>query len=297
MPRKPRVHFSGALYHVIVRGNNAEAIFALEDEKKKYLNTLKRYKDKFEFKLYAYAIMDNHAHLLIEVSYVPLSKIMQGIQQVYTQFYNRKHKRIGHVFHQRYKAILCDKDSYLLQLIRYIHQNPVKANLSETVNWTWTSHREYVGKPFLIDSDFILRLFDLNKDKAIRAYQRFVGDEEGEIQTDKCGALEVSYVIDPKRPPLENMPWVSLDDLLQKIIYITGQPVHYLSRRQSIVKARKAFVLLALKYCRVTQKEIADKIGVSPSYITEVINLSVDAKEDLNIQYLDEKVISEFSEA
>ena len=89
MARKPRVHYEGALYHVITRGNNKEKIFGEENEKEEYLRIIKKYKDRYGFKLYAYCIMDNHAHLLIEVGNIPLSKIMQGIQQVYTQRYNR----------------------------------------------------------------------------------------------------------------------------------------------------------------------------------------------------------------
>jgi putative transposase len=130
MARKPRIYYPGALYHVIVKGNNGEDVFKEESHKNKYLDIIASYKTMMGFILYAYCIMDNHAHLLIEVRDIPLSKIMQRIQQVYTQWFNHKYKRTGHVFQQRYKALLCDKDSYLLQLVRYIHNNPVKADLT-----------------------------------------------------------------------------------------------------------------------------------------------------------------------
>ncbi len=106
MPRKPRVYYDGALYHVMVRGNNGEKVFESEKEKQEYTNIIKGYKDRYHFKIYAYCIMDNHAHLLIEVGKIPLSKIMQGIQQVFTQRYNKRHSRTGHIFQQRYKSIL-----------------------------------------------------------------------------------------------------------------------------------------------------------------------------------------------
>ena len=96
--------------------------------KNKYLDILATYKEKIGFLLYAYCIMDKHVHPLVEVKDTPLSQIMQRIQQVYTQWFNRKYNRTGHVFQQRYKALLCDKDNYFLQLIRYIHNNPVRAN-------------------------------------------------------------------------------------------------------------------------------------------------------------------------
>lgn len=91
--------------------------------------------ERYDFKLYAYCIMDNHVHMLIEVKDVPLSLIMQGIQQSYTQRYNIKYMRGGHVFQQRYKGILCDKEGYLLQLIIYIHNNPVKAGFESQINY------------------------------------------------------------------------------------------------------------------------------------------------------------------
>ena len=104
-----------------------------------------KYIDKYNGKLYPYVIMDNHCHLLIEVSKTPLAKIMQLIQQTYTSWYNRNYKRSGHVFEQRYKSIICDKDSYLLSLIRYIHQNPVRAKTAD-INYKYSSHKEYILK-------------------------------------------------------------------------------------------------------------------------------------------------------
>lgn len=89
MPRKPRVEFPGALYHVMCRGNNGESIFSRESDKSLYFALVKKYKKRFDFRLYAYCIMDNHAHLLVETGEVPLSKIMQGIQQSYTQSFNK----------------------------------------------------------------------------------------------------------------------------------------------------------------------------------------------------------------
>ena len=104
MPRKPRVHYPGALYHVICRGNNKEWVFKQELEKKEYLSLIENYKKRYGFSLYAWVIMSNHAHLLIEVGEKPLWKIMQGIQQSYTTWYNRTNRHSGHVFEQRYRV-------------------------------------------------------------------------------------------------------------------------------------------------------------------------------------------------
>jgi len=125
MARKPRIHYQDAFYHVIVRGNNRAYIFKSKDNKEEYKKIVSKYKKRYRFKLYAYCIMDNHAHLLIEVANIPLSKIMQGIQQIFTQYYNRRNRSTGQVFGQRYKSHLCDRDEYLLPLIIKLGTHPI----------------------------------------------------------------------------------------------------------------------------------------------------------------------------
>src|SRR5262245_61655407 len=125
MARKPRLHAPGVLYHVIVRGNHRQKTFVALDDYQYYLEKMTQYRRKFDVTLFAYCLMPNHVHLLLECSQTPLGKFMQGLQQSYTQYYNRRYKKSGHLFQGRYKAIICDKDSYLLELVRYIHLNPV----------------------------------------------------------------------------------------------------------------------------------------------------------------------------
>ena len=113
------------------------------DAKKLYLEKVVKYVGKYNAKLYAYVIMDNHAHLLMEVTNETLAKIMQLIQQTFIiQHYNRIHNRIGLLFEQRYKAIIYDKDAYLLALIKYIYHNPKRAGISD-INYQWSSYQEY----------------------------------------------------------------------------------------------------------------------------------------------------------
>ena len=130
MARKPRVHFTGALYHVMSRGNQGQAIFKSDQDRQRYLDFLKDGQKRFGYRLYAYVLMGNHVHHLIEIGQTPLSKVMQNILFRYTRYWNRRYKKTGHLFQGRYKAILCDKDSYLLELIRYLHLNPVNSGNS-----------------------------------------------------------------------------------------------------------------------------------------------------------------------
>jgi len=181
--RKPRIHFPGAFYHVIARGNRREKIFRDEKDYQLYLNFLSEYEDRYDFSLYAYTLMPNHVHLLIEVGEVPLSRIMQNLQFRYTRNFNIKYKNYGHLFQGRYKAILCEKDSYLLELSAYIHLNAVRAGLVEDpINYRWCSYRSYLReeKDNLVERDFILAQFSNKKKVAIKEYERFVKGHIGQ---------------------------------------------------------------------------------------------------------------------
>jgi REP element-mobilizing transposase RayT len=129
MARFPRIQFPGAFYHVIGRGNQRQEIFLDEKDKQAFLERIQRYKEETEFVLYAYVLMPNHFYLLMGAVDVPLSKIMQLTNLTYTQYFNRKYNEVGPVFQGRYKAVLCERDEYLLNLVRYIYPNPVRAGL------------------------------------------------------------------------------------------------------------------------------------------------------------------------
>lgn len=180
MARRPRIHFPGALYHVISRGNQRQDLFLDEEDLKTYLAYLSEYKLRYPFRLYAYALMRNHFHLLLEVETVPLSKIMQFLLFRYTRYFNNRYRKEGHLFQGRYKAILCDKDAYLLELVRYIHLNPVRAKIvGSPEKYLWTSHLSYLGKlkGGLVDVDFLLGQFGESRYSARRGYAQFVSED------------------------------------------------------------------------------------------------------------------------
>ena len=180
MARKPRIEFKGAFYHVITRGNQRQKVFKDKDDLLKYLEILSNYKIRYKYFLYAYMLMNNHVHLLIETQGIPLSKILQGINQSYTTYFNRKYKTVGHLFQGRYKAILCDRDEYLLSLVKYIHLNPVRARIVKTPDdYQWSSHHRYVKKTDgvnIVDTDQVLRMFSEGKQRARKLYSAFMSD-------------------------------------------------------------------------------------------------------------------------
>jgi len=279
--RKQRIHYSGALYHVIARGNNGEYVLKEDEDKKKYIETIKKYKERFKFSIYAYCIMDNHIHLLIEVSDTPLSKIMQGIQQVYTQDYNRKNKRTGHVFQQRYKAIVCNKDGYLLHLTKYIHKNPVEANKTKDVNYEWSSYREYMrGKNDLIDVNFVLKILSNNKTKAIEEYKKYVNDEMDDIEQCEYEVKEA------QTGNIDREEKIELDALITEILEqekISLEEIKARTRQQRISDIRKIIILLAIKHCKTTSTELAKKLNLQVSMVSKI-----KAGETMKTKYMEE---------
>ncbi len=183
MPRKPRIEFKGAFYHVITRGNQRQKIFKDTSDYQKFIQFLTIYKNRYHYSLYAYVLMSNHIHLLIETRETPLSKILQGINQSYTMHYNKTYRTVGHLFQGRYKAILCDRDAYLLALLRYIHYNPVRARITEKPGeYPWSSHQAYLGKsnPYsLVDTTPVLKMFSENGARARKHYREFIN--EGDV--------------------------------------------------------------------------------------------------------------------
>src|SRR6266571_8366879 len=126
MARPLRIEYEGAHYHVTSRGNERKAIFRDDTDREKFLELIGRAVEQFDIRVHAYVLMDNHYHLLIETPKAGLNRALRYLNGVYTQAFNRRHKRVGHLFQGRYKAILVEKDSYLLELSRYIHLNPVR---------------------------------------------------------------------------------------------------------------------------------------------------------------------------
>ena len=177
----PRVCFDGALYHVTARGDNRESIFVDGEDYQRYLLLLRRNKERFRFKLHAYALMPNHVHLILEpAAETTVSRIMQCVTIAYTRFFNRRHNRVGHVFQGRFHSRLIDRDSYLLVASRYVHRNPVKAKLARApAEWPWSSYRAYLDRsqdPLkLTDAADVLCLVDPNHiEQQVASYREFV---------------------------------------------------------------------------------------------------------------------------
>ena len=172
------------MYHVTSRGDGREDIYRDDTDRELFLEVLSDTVDRFNWLIHAYCLMGNHYHLLIETPDSNLSKGMRQLNGVYTQRYNRKHKRVGHVFQGRYKAIIVQKESYLLELARYIVLNPVRAEMVRTArDWPWSSYRataEMVAGPAWLTTEPILSAFGPRRTPAMAAYRTFVAAGKGQ---------------------------------------------------------------------------------------------------------------------
>ena len=174
MARKPRLELEGGLYHVITRGNDRQDIFHSSEDHRKFLSLLAAQKQLTSFFLYAYCLMTNHVHLLIERQAETVGKIMQRVLTGYSQYYNRKYKHVGHVFQGRHKSILCQSEVYLAELVRYIHLNPVRAKMVAVAeDYPYSSQRAYLNREpnGIVDVDPVLRHFGPVKADRSRAFQ------------------------------------------------------------------------------------------------------------------------------
>ena len=181
MSRPLRIEFPGAIYHVTSRGNARKKIFLNDIDRKTFLDTLCWVAERFGWLCHAYCLMDNHYHLLIETPKPNLSLGMRQLNGVYTQRFNRLHKRVGHLFQGRFKAILVERDNYLLELCRYIVLNPVRAHMVISVDqYPWSSYLATVGEipiPAGLTIDWLLSQFAKTRVVARKRYKAFV--EEG----------------------------------------------------------------------------------------------------------------------
>ena len=283
MARPPRIEYPGALYHVLARGNQRREIFHDDADRTTYLAKLAAYKHRHGFALYAYVLMTNHVHLLIETRDVGLGKIVQGIHQSYTQYYNRRHQTVGHVFQGRYKAFVCARESYLLELVRYIHLNPVRAKLvADPVDYRWSSHRSYLGLEAGagVDVQPVLAQFADQPSEARQRYLEFVGAaHEGtprpEYYQRVLGDETFKEDVERRRTPgLERSPSRARTPqaLLDLVAQSAGLPRARIlgpERSSAVVRARRLFVQ-ACQHAAIPGKDVATFLGRDAGLISRM---------------------------
>ena len=228
MPRKPRLHVTGGLYHVTLRGNNGNDLFK-DGSDRLYLNELVENALREEqARIHSFCWMTNHLHLAIQVSGKPLGRVVHGFATKYSRYFNAKYTRSGHLFENRYYANLVDVDEYLLELVRYIHRNPVKAGLvANPGSYLWSSHRFYVGRRPLdwLSTMLVLSLFHCDVNRAKFKMESFVSQG---ISDDHAEELFSGSASDRQRLQTTNpefdlemagksLPRISLEEIVKSV--------------------------------------------------------------------------------
>jgi len=296
MARKPRIEFEGGFYHVITRGNQRQKIFLEEKEFLKYLEFLGDYKDRYGFWVYAYVLMGTHVHLLIETGQVPLSKILQGINQRFTMYFNWRHGTVGHLFQGRYKAILCDKDAYLLGLVKYLHYNPVRAGMvRQPEEYRWSSHREYIGlnKDGLVDTGLVMGMFSKDLKRGRRLYLEYMREDEKDSKEDFYRTVDQRVLGDEEfvervRGRVKNgilagkrRHGVTLGEIARGIGEVLGVRLGELKAKgkdSRVMEGRKLFSLAGREY-GYKGEEIAAYLSKDPASVTGYLRRGKDLRQ------------------
>ncbi|OIJ16383.1 transposase [Anaerobacillus alkalilacustris] len=255
MPRRAREKSRSGIYHIMWRGANGQEIFHDKEDCLKFLDIFRKYKQRAEMKVYAWCLMNNHIHLLLKEGNESISVTMKRIAVSFVAYYNWKYKTTGHLFQDRFKSENVETDQYLLTVVRYIHQNPVKAGIAKRVDqWMWSSCRGYYdhsssSSQDFVDCDFILNRFSADLTTAIVKFKAF----NERVNQDQC--LEV----DVKRK-------ITDDDARQLIKELLG--TIEITQVKSLPKIERNKILRKVKRINgLSQRQAARILGISPNLV------------------------------
>ncbi len=275
MTRPLRLEFAGALYHVTSRGDRREDIYEDDEDRQTFLHLLDQVSETYNWMCHAYCLMSNHYHLLIETPDANLSKGMRQLNGVYTQSYNRKHDRAGHVFQGRYKSILVEKQTYLLEVARYIVLNPVRAQMVRSArDWPWSSYRATAGQasaPASLHTDWLLAAFGKRKRQAIDAYKQFISEGKGQPSLWQSLRNQVylgsEAFIDKIQQHIDQDR--ELDEIPSSQRRAVARP---LGEYQNSHKDRNTAIVAAYQSGGYTLKDIGQHYGLHYSTVSGIIN-------------------------
>jgi REP element-mobilizing transposase RayT len=279
MARPLRIEYDGALYHVASRGNARKAIYRDDEDRRIFLETLLYVNKRYNWLCHAYCLMNNHYHLIIETPDGNLSKGMRQLNGVYTQQYNKRHDRVGHIFQGRYKAILIEKESYLLEVCRYVVLNPVRAKaVVSPEEWRWSSYHGTSGmeKPHpCLMTDWVLGQFSTRKGLAEKKYREFVAAGIGEVtiwKKVKAGSiLGGDEFIDTLMGYIKGQRDIREIPKSQRYINRLGLKEIFLDGVVNMKSKRDKKIREAADKHGYSQKEVADYLGLHYSTISRLV--------------------------
>ena len=247
MPRSGREKGTSGIFHVMMRGINKQVVFEDDEDKKKFLGIIERFRMISKYEIYGYCLMNNHIHMLLKENDESISAAIKRISSSYVYWYNMKYGRCGHLFQERFKSEIVENDTYQLTVLRYIHQNSVKAGLSKNVHdYRWSSYNEYTEKPVITNTDFVLSIYSPNREKAINSLIEHtkgqnddkcldyndkiqISDSEIRNRIDKLGIYNINE--------LQQLDREKRDEIARKLKAIEGITIRQLSRVTGMSKS------------------------------------------------------------
>jgi len=284
MGRKPRIHYPGAIYHVILRGNARQDIFFDDVDRCRFTLLLQEGVERYHHRILAFCLMSNHVHLVVQVSDISLSRIMQNLSFRYTRWINWRRNRVGHLFQGRYKAFIVDADSYLLELVAYLHLNPIRVNVARVPqDYPWSSHRAYLRLetiPWLHPEPILLH-FSTDVEQSRRQFSEFVseraadGHREEFYGKDSCDrrVIGADRFVENVLVKIDDVPVnkPSLDDILSGVTRIYGLKEVELKaagQKRMPAEARALAAWGVLELSNATLTELSDRVGRDASSLS-----------------------------
>lgn len=286
MPRLPRLHAPGAIYHVTMRGNHRNDIFFRRADRRVFDDIMAEALDRTGARVHAYCWMTNHFHLLAQVGLLPLGRLMQRVGTRFARFIQKQIPTTGHLFENRYHALLVDVDQYFLQLVRYIHLNPVRAGIvNSPEQYLWSSHRTYLGKveQGWVDTSFALSLFSDDVATARIRYCAFVDERIGQdSRLVVQGHAKEPRVMGSDRfldtlaiPVLRRHPKTTLEALTDQVCTEFNLSLDQLrapGKRPLVAKARATIARRAIQEQVASASDVARFLGRSLSALTRAMD-------------------------
>ena len=316
MPRKARIDAPGALHHIIVRGIERQRIFSDDYDRDNFIERLGDIVTETQTCCLAWALLPNHAHMLLRTGRTPLSTVMRRLLTGYAVSFNRRHRRHGHLFQNRFKSILCQEDTYLLELVRYIHLNPLRANIVNTIKdsekFPYSGHSALMGKVKrdFQDKDYILKLFGKKVSTARKAYRDYV--EKGIAQgrrPDLIGGglirsaggwaaikkMRQSILADAKEGLEDRYRLHALGYDLEKVtsrvsieLGIDPKQVWAAGKNRDTVKARSLMCYWAVRKLGMSATELSKKLGISQPSVSMSVKRGEQIAKSMQLELIEE---------
>ncbi len=256
MPRIARDYSELKVYHTIIRGIDKQDIFLSEKDKVKFIEIIKNTKEKYNYEVYVYCLMDNHVHLVIYDKNEDISKIMQSIEISYAGYFNRKYQRTGNLFQNRFFSKRVEDREYLKNLCRYIHQNPLKVGIAKTEKYKWSSYNKYLKFNKFVDTRLILSIFSENIEEAKEEFVKFHN-----VNIEENKQKEINDMIEYEM--YEKMTDEEVGKYICEILQINS--VHEITKFNKDIRNEKLFKIKNLK--NISIRQLARVIGISRKII------------------------------